>query len=305
MLTRLTTLARGTVAEVEEAIFEANAIRILEQQLRDAAVALEHSRCELACAMAHQASEERAVAALSQRIAELEASGRKAIAGGRDDLGEAAAIEIAATEDERNDRVAAANRSNEEIKRIRQLVDDGRKRLLELRRGLELAKAQEALRRAGASGRRALATGKGALREAESTLARIRARASQGAGRQRRPRGAGPGILWPRSRRAAGQGRVRRYAEGQSRRRAGTPARRGAAARSRCALTQTLDPTPFDFNLIGKENFNVCQYAHSDLRLQHRRLDQLHLHSVRDRARHVRDRRLGLAGGSRSPRATW
>ena len=174
MLTLFTTLARGTVAEVEEAIFEANAIRILEQQLRDAAVALEHSRCELACAMAHQASEERAVAALSQRIAELEVSGRKAIAGGRDDLGEAAAIEIAATEDERNDRVAAANRSNEEIKRIRQLVDDGRKRLLELRRGLELAKAQEALRRAGASGRRALATGKGALREAESTLARIR-----------------------------------------------------------------------------------------------------------------------------------
>ena len=86
MLTLFTTLARGTVAEVEEAIFEANAIRILEQQLRDAAVALEHSRCELACAMAHQASEERAVAALSQRIAELEASGRKAIAGGRDDL---------------------------------------------------------------------------------------------------------------------------------------------------------------------------------------------------------------------------
>ena len=174
MLTLFTTLARGTVAEVEEAIFEANAIRILEQQLRDAAAALEHSRRELACAMAHQASEERAVAALSQRIAELEVSGRKAIAGGRDDLAEEAAIEIAATEDERNERTAAVGRGDAEIKRIRQLVDDGRKRLLEMRRGLELARAQEALRRAGASGRHAIGAGKGALRDAEATLARIR-----------------------------------------------------------------------------------------------------------------------------------
>ena len=174
MLTLFTTLARGTVAEVEEAIFEANAIRILQQQLRDAASALEHSRRELACAMAHHASEERAIAALSQRIAELEVSGRKAIAGGRDDLAEEASIEIAATEDERNERAEAAARGEAEIKRIRQLVDDGRKRLLELRRGVELARAQEALRRAGANGRRAIAAGKGALRDAETTLDRTR-----------------------------------------------------------------------------------------------------------------------------------
>src|SRR5262245_28992968 len=174
MLNLFTTLARGTVAEVEAAIFEANAIRILEQQLRDAAAALEHSRRELACAMAQQASEERAIAALSQRIDELEVSGRKAIAGGRDDLAEEAAIEIAATEDERNERTAASARGEAEIKRISELVDDGRKRLLELRRGVELARAQEALRRAGANGRRAIAAGKGALRDAEATLARIR-----------------------------------------------------------------------------------------------------------------------------------
>ena len=37
-----------------------------------------------------------------------------------------------------------------------------------------MARAQEALRRAGANGRRALATGTGALREAEATLSKIR-----------------------------------------------------------------------------------------------------------------------------------
>jgi phage shock protein A len=175
MLHLITTLARGAVADVETAVFDANAIRILEQQLRDAASALEQSRRELACAMAHQASEERAVASLQQRIDELETSGRKAIEGGREDLAEEVAIEIAATEDERNERRDAAGRVSSEIKRLKLLVDDGRKRLLDLRRGLELARAQEALRRAGANGRRAIAAGKGALREAEGTLARIRA----------------------------------------------------------------------------------------------------------------------------------
>lgn len=174
MLKVLSTLMRGAAAEAEEAVFEANAIRILEQQLRDAAVALEHSRRELACAMAHRASEARAVVALEARIAELEASGAAAIAGGRDDLAGEAATVIAAAEDELAERRSAGSKLDVDIARLRQLADDGRRRLGELRRGLEMGRAQEALRRAGANGRRALATGAGALREAEATLSRIR-----------------------------------------------------------------------------------------------------------------------------------
>lgn len=174
MLKVLSTLMRGAAAEAEEAVFEANAIRILEQQLRDAAVALEHSKRELACAMAHRASEARAVEAVDARIAELEASGAAAIAGGRDDLAEEVATVIAAAEDELAERRAAGSKLDVDITRLRQLADDGRRRLTDLRRGLEMARAQEALRRAGANGRRALATGAGALREAEATLCRIR-----------------------------------------------------------------------------------------------------------------------------------
>lgn len=174
MLKTLTTLLRGAVAEAEEAVFDANAIRVLEQQLRDAAGSLEHCRRELACAMAHQASEERAVLALSARIDELELSARQALGGGRDDLAEDAATVIAANEDERIERRAAVARFDTDIRRLKQIADDGRKRLMDLRRGLEMARAQDALRRAGANGRRALASGTGALREAEATLVKIR-----------------------------------------------------------------------------------------------------------------------------------
>lgn len=174
MLKVITTLIRGAVAEAEEAVFDSNAIRLLEQQLRDAAASLEHSKRELACAMAHQSSEQRAIEALKARIGELETAGAKALAAGREDLAGEAAVVIAANEDEKAERQAALDRFSTDVRRLQKISDDGRRRLTDLRRGLELARAQDALRRAGANGQRALATGSGALREAESTLLKIR-----------------------------------------------------------------------------------------------------------------------------------
>lgn len=174
MLKVLTTLMRGAAAEAEEALFDANAVRILEQQLRDAASALEHAKRDLACVIAHRSSEARAIDALGAKIAELEESGARAIAGGREDLAGDVAIVIAATEDERAERRKAVEPLDREILRLRELRADGRRRLAELARGLETARAQQALRRAGANGRRALATGAGALRDAELTLQKIR-----------------------------------------------------------------------------------------------------------------------------------
>ena len=69
-----------------------------------AAAALEHSKKELACAMAYRASEQRAVDSLEARIAELEDSAVARFKAGRDDLAGEAATVIAATEDERRDR---------------------------------------------------------------------------------------------------------------------------------------------------------------------------------------------------------
>lgn len=174
MLKILSTLVRGAVADAEEALFDANATRTLAQQLREAAEALEHSKKELACAMAYRASEQRAAASLDARIAELEGSAVAALGAGRDDLAGEAATVIAATEDERRERRGAIGRFDTDIARLRQLTEHGRKRLIDLRRGLEVARVQEALHRAGANGRRAVAIGTGALREAEKTLARIK-----------------------------------------------------------------------------------------------------------------------------------
>jgi len=149
MLKIVTTLLRGAASEAEEALFDANAIRVLEQQLRDAAGSLEHARRELACAMAHQASEERAVSALEARIGSLEAAAHEALDAAREDLATEVATVIAATEDERALRKASVEKFAVDVRRLKQLSEDGRLRLADLRRGLEMARAQEALRRAG------------------------------------------------------------------------------------------------------------------------------------------------------------
>jgi phage shock protein A len=174
MLKTLATIVRGAAAEAEEAVFDANATRVLAQQLRDAAESMEHAKRELAMAMAHRASEQRAIEAVDKRMTYLEQGAIDAINGRRDDLASEAATMIAALEDERRERVEAMGRFDLEIQRLQQLTETGRRRLADLRRGLEMARAQEALRRAGANGRRALSTGTGALREAEATLAKIR-----------------------------------------------------------------------------------------------------------------------------------
>ena len=174
MIKLFTTLVRGAVAEAEEAAFDANATRVLAQQLRDAAVSLQNAKTELACAMAYRASEARAVSLLNDRVASLEAGAVDALNGGRDDLATEAATIIAAAEDERRERQSALTRFDTDIARLRQLTEDGQRRLRELQRGLEMARAQEALNRAGSKGRRAVASGSGALREAEATLSKIR-----------------------------------------------------------------------------------------------------------------------------------
>lgn len=176
MLRLFWTLTRGAAAEAEEAVFDANAIKLLEQQLRDAAAALDRTRRELALAMAQRTAEERRITALQGRIGELETSAIDAINGGREDLAKEAATAIARAEDELRERRETLGSSGPQIARLRHLLDEGEARLIELKRGLETARVQDRMARAGVNGRQAVAIGTGALLEAEATLARIQNR---------------------------------------------------------------------------------------------------------------------------------
>jgi phage shock protein A len=176
MLRIVSTLFRSARAEAEEALFDANAIRLLEQHLRDANEAFEVAKHALASVMAQEKSEERAADELGRRIATLETEARAALDAGDERRAETLAGRIAVLEDERAAHLDSAKACGRESIRIREQLDKSARRLAEVRRGLATAKATDALQRTrgrlGDRGPGSLA----AVREAEATLRRIRER---------------------------------------------------------------------------------------------------------------------------------
>ncbi|AWN48477.1 hypothetical protein DK419_20715 [Methylobacterium terrae] len=173
MLNLLSTLVRGAAARAAEDLHDQHAFLILEQQMRDAAAALDDSRRTLARAVAQEAADAKAQGALAGRIADLETRAVAALAGGREDLAAEAAEAIAEMEAEAQALEATRAAYAAEVAALRRAVRQGTRQLAELERGQRIARAAEAVRRLRA--RRGVGTGSpAALAEAQATLRRLR-----------------------------------------------------------------------------------------------------------------------------------
>jgi phage shock protein A len=173
MFKTLITLARGTSARAAERLEDENALLILDQQIRDAAAALDQARRALAFAAAQDAGEEKRNAALQADIRDLEQRATAAL-DTREDLAAEAADAIARLEiDLAAGRAAHADFARENA-RLRQLVRNGERRLTDLERGRRTAQAAEAVRRLRTRGMWTLGANASALRDAEATLERLR-----------------------------------------------------------------------------------------------------------------------------------
>ena len=176
MLKTIATLFRASAAEAEEALFDANAILLLEQRLREANMAFEAMKRDLAMVLAEETAEARAAAACAERIARLEPEARAALAGGRDEDALDIADRIASLEDERAGHDDARRRCADGARRIRAGIDDNARLLSELKRGLSTARAAAAVARSRDRAARHRLVGDDAFREARMTLERVRAR---------------------------------------------------------------------------------------------------------------------------------
>jgi phage shock protein A len=178
MFKTLITLARGTSARAAEMLEDQNALLILDQQIRDAAAALDRARRALAIAAAQDASEEKRIAALQADIKDLETRATAALET-REDLAAEAAEAIAGLEVD----LAAAQASHasftRESTRLRQLVRNGERRLADLERGRRTAQAADAVRRLRTKGVWTVGTNASALRDAKTTLERLRRNQSE------------------------------------------------------------------------------------------------------------------------------
>lgn len=179
MFRTITTLFRAQVSEAEEAIFDANATRILEQRLREANAAFEAGKRDLAMVLAEEAGERRLAADLGTRIAEEEAAGVAALEAGDETEAERFAERIAGYTDDLKAHEFAASDCAEAAHRIRRMLESNTRLLGELRRGLATAKAAAAVNRANARSLSVVGVSESAIQEARRTLERIRLRQTE------------------------------------------------------------------------------------------------------------------------------
>src|SRR5712671_6264980 len=180
MFKTIVTLMRGAAAAAEEQVVDRSALLILDQQIRDAAAAIERSKRALAIAIAQDEAEGKRLETTLRRIADLEERATAALAGGRDDLAGEAAEAIALMEADRDAIRESRTAFAADIGQFKSSVANAGHRLAELERGRRIALAAESVRRLKSSGGAGV-TGATTLAEAEATLKRLRERQAEDA----------------------------------------------------------------------------------------------------------------------------
>jgi len=176
MFKTVLTLFRGSVAAAGEELEDRSALLILDQQMRDAASAVERSKRSLALAIAGDQQEGRRLDATNARIADLEVRATSALDGSREDLAREAAQAIANLEADRDAAMTARTLFASEITRMKRQVANAEARITELDRGRRIARAAEAVRALRRGGIEAARPYESTLPEAENTLKRLRER---------------------------------------------------------------------------------------------------------------------------------
>src|ERR1700752_907754 len=174
MFKTVLTLFRGGIAVAGEELEDRTALVILDQQMRDAAAAVDRSKRTLALAIAQDQQEGRRLDATCARIADLELRATAALDGGREDLAREAAQQIANLEADRDAAMTARTLFAQEIARLKRHVANAEARLTELAR--RAAGASEAVRNLRRGGIEAARPYESTLPEAEATLKRLRER---------------------------------------------------------------------------------------------------------------------------------
>jgi len=179
MFRTVVTLLRGHAHEAEERLADANASTLLDQQMRDAAGAIEQAKRALALAIAEDRGEQGKMEAAKAKIAELEQGAVSALQGDREDLAQRAAEAIADLEADLAASDKARTLFTAEISRLEAHVRRQSARLAELSRGRRIARAAQAVRIARRGRIETAPCHRATLAEAEATLARLRERQTE------------------------------------------------------------------------------------------------------------------------------
>ncbi len=142
---------RGGVSELGEAIADSQALRILDQEIRDNDAELHRVRASLAETLARYKVALDKVAATMRKLEEYEGYAMKALASGEDALAREVAAKIALLEIERDGEAKRAEDFAEGIANLRKVVVQYEATIKRLKQQVDTVRATESVQRAQAT----------------------------------------------------------------------------------------------------------------------------------------------------------
>ncbi|PAU89705.1 phage shock protein A [Pseudomonas sp. WN033] len=145
---KLLTAVRGGVHEAGEAVVDSQALRILDQEIRDADQELHRSREALAGIMAKQKLAAEQVAKLQAKVAEYEQYALKALDAGNEALAREVAEKIANLEVSLNSEREQADAFTASVAQLRKAVSQAESNIKRLKQQADTIKATESVHKA-------------------------------------------------------------------------------------------------------------------------------------------------------------
>ena len=173
---KIMTAVRGGASEAGEAIIDANATRIFEQEIRDAENHLTKAKRDLTGVVAEQMAAQREVERLKREITEHEGYAGQALEKGDETLALAVAEKIATLEGELATQQQALASFTGNADRLKELVKKSERQVAEHKRQLSMVKTTESVQKATSAITDNFSSSNSKLLSAKDSLERIKAK---------------------------------------------------------------------------------------------------------------------------------
>ncbi len=145
------TALKGATNEVGEAIADSNALRILDQEIREASDQLQQSKTQLAGIMAKQKLSSQKCAELKEKVAEYENYAMKALDQGDESLATEVASRISEYETQLNSEQEMEKSFADSVVSLKKAIVDAESNLRRLKQQVDTVKATESVQKAQAA----------------------------------------------------------------------------------------------------------------------------------------------------------
>ena len=173
---KLVTAVRGGATEAGEAIVDTQAIRILEQELRDAKTALNDAKTNLTAIMAEKMGIDRKVKELKAKIKEHEAYAIQAMDKGDEGLALEVANKIADFEHELNIQQGILDGYESKVTTLKKIIRQTERNIQAMDREISVVKTTEKVQKANDLAAARFSGSNSSLRSATDSLQRIKDR---------------------------------------------------------------------------------------------------------------------------------